>query len=260
MYPVILNDYLNLQHRATYAIRDLTELEERKAEFSIVPKSNMVYVRLHEVARWATMVCEILAVNIKTLEYIVQCHKEFMQRNIQWDRLRAQESEPEGDPITARIVYKTHQSLRLYSQMVYSMHCRCTSYQERMRNEIQLVFNVMAQNEARASVAIAKATKADSEAMKATSFIALVFLPPTFVSAIFSTSFFQFGDDSGSWHVSNQFWLYWAVVLPVTFGCLFLWYGVFFKRKRFFMFSKSSAGDRSSNIELSASRNVDSLC
>ncbi|KAI1119498.1 hypothetical protein F5Y14DRAFT_395549 [Nemania sp. NC0429] len=251
MYPIVLNDYLNLQHKATYIIRDLTEIEEERVELSDVPRSKAVYVKLHEVSRWAVLVSELLSVSKKTLEYIVQCHEEFMQQNTQWDPLPSPGALPDtgleaSDLATAAMMARrTHQSFRLYYHMFYTMHCRCESYRERMRNEIQLVFNVMAQNEARASVAIAKATKADSQAMKATSFIALVFLPPTFVSAVFSTTFFTFGEDSTSWQISNQFWVYWVIVIPVTAVCLVVWYKVFFHPKKILKGLGDSRGDES---------------
>ncbi|KAI1261135.1 hypothetical protein F5Y18DRAFT_210161 [Xylariaceae sp. FL1019] len=66
--------------------------------------------------------------------------------------------------------------------------------------------------------------------MKTTSFIALLFLPPTFTSAIFSTSFFSFGDDENGWRVSTKFWWYWVVVVPVTLLSVLVWYQVFIRR------------------------------
>jgi hypothetical protein len=93
-----------------------------------------------------------------------------------------------------------------------------------MKNEIQLAFNVVSQDDARASVEIAKATKADSQAMKATSFIALVFLPPTYISAVFSTTFFDYGADAKSWAVSEKLWIYWAFVIPMTLASVIIWY------------------------------------
>lgn len=219
MFPIILNDYVNLQHKATYAVRDLTIMEELRAENSEMPKSRRVYARLHDIIRWAMVVCEILEVNIKTLEYILECHDHFMHEL----------SGLEPKPASNTTIHGTHQYLRFYAHMVYSMNCRCASYRDRMKNEIQLVFNVVAQSEARASMAIAMATKADSETMKATSLVALVFLPPTFISAVFSTTFFQFGSDRQPWEVSEKFWLYWAVVVPVTMVCIAIWYMCFFR-------------------------------
>jgi Mg2+ and Co2+ transporter CorA len=98
-----------------------------------------------------------------------------------------------------------------------------------MKNEIQLAFNIVSQDEAHTSVEIAKATKADSQAMKVTSLVALIFLPPTFISAIFSTTFFDFGTDENSWAMSKKFYIYWAFVLPITITGVLLWYRYIFK-------------------------------
>jgi uncharacterized membrane protein len=53
----------------------------------------------------------------------------------------------------------------------------------------------------------------------------MVFLPGTFTSAIFSMTFFTFGDSSSS-HVSQWLWLYFAVTIPLTamvFGFYLYW-------------------------------------
>ena len=203
---------------AVFHLRDLTELEEHRAEN---PESRKleVYARLHEIARWTITVCEILEINQKTLEYMIQCHEDFVENT---------------STLTASIpsvsMRRIHQNLRQYALMTSNLYSRCASYRERMRNVIQLVFNIVAQNEARSSMAIAEATKADGQIMKATSLIALLFLPPTFISAVFSTTFFDFGMDSQSWGVSQEFWIYWAVTVPVTLVCLGVWY-IWFARR-----------------------------
>jgi hypothetical protein len=220
-YITIIDDYLNLQHTATYAIRDLTESQERRAEVPehsrhLQPKTD--YARLHEIASHALTVTEILKVNIKTLDHIVQYHGEFMEQE--------QSHSSSSLDVTVR---RTHQRLLLYAHMVYSICCRCSSYRDRMKNEIQLAFNIVSQDEAHTSVEIAKATKADSQAMKVTSLVALIFLPPTFISAIFSTTFFDFGTDENSWAMSKKFYIYWAFVLPITITGVLLWYRYIFK-------------------------------
>jgi Mg2+ and Co2+ transporter CorA len=215
-YITIIDDYLNLQHKATYAIRDLTEAQEWRAEMpadsrQLEPKTD--YTRLHEISRHALTVTEILKVNIKTLGDIVKYHGEFMEQE--------RSNSSSGPDVTVR---KTHQRFLLYAHMVHSICCRCSSYRDRMKNEIQLAFNVVSQDEAHTSVEIAKATKADSQAMKLTSLVALVFLPPTFLSAIFSTTFFEFGADENSWGISKKFYLYWVLAIPITIASVFLWY------------------------------------
>lgn len=175
------------------------------------PKTD--YARLHEISRHALTVTEILQINIMTLDHIVQYHGGFMEQE--------QSRSSSSIDVTVR---RTHQRLLLYAHMVYSICCRCSSYRDRMKNEIQLAFNVVSQDEAHTSVEIAKATKADSQSMKVTSLAALIFLPPTFISAIFSTTFFDFGTDENSWAMSKKFYIYWAFVLPITITGVLLWY------------------------------------
>ncbi|KAI1329185.1 hypothetical protein F5Y16DRAFT_418411 [Xylariaceae sp. FL0255] len=235
--------------KATFAVRNLILFEETKAEHffktqKAAQRAKTEYARLHRIARFAVVVCEILLVNVKTLDYIVACHEEFMKQRLE---LR---NADEGRSMVALVsaargqvgaeekrntnieadMHRIHQQLRLFAHTAFSLHCRCSSYLSRIQNQIQLLFNVISQDKAGASVAIARATKADSETMKVTSFIALVFLPPTFISAIFSTSFFNFGEDAKSWQVSEKFWWYWVITIPVTSLCLLVWYGVFFRR------------------------------
>lgn len=260
MFPPILNDYMNLQHAAIYAIRDLTTMEELRIEHSQVPKSTAVYGRLHDVTRWAIVVCEILAVNVKTLEHVVECHESFLQRLLfllPEQRTGNSTTSSSADILTINTARGTHQDLRFYQHMIHSMNCRCDSYRDRMKNEIQLVFNVVAQSsEAQSSMAIALAGKVDSETMKATSLIALVFLPPTFVSAVFSTTFFEFGADAQSWGVSDKFWLYWAWVVPLTLACLVVWYVWFFRGTVALPIGRQAESVRQRNMELRYLRDV----
>ncbi|KAH8164914.1 hypothetical protein CIB48_g3343 [Xylaria polymorpha] len=85
---------------------------------------------------------------------------------------------------------------------------------ERIQNQIQLAYNLTA-------AGLAEATRKDSQAMIAIAFITLVFLPPTFISTVFSTSFFDFGDGG---IVSRKFWVYWVVTVPITVFVNYLWY------------------------------------
>lgn len=59
--------------------------------------------------------------------------------------------------------------------------------------------------------------------MKTIAFLTLTFFPATFTSAIFSMSFFNYNPDSGKWKVSEQFWVYWVVAIPVSVVTALLW-------------------------------------
>jgi hypothetical protein len=86
---------------------------------------------------------------------------------------------------------------------------RLHSLEKRMSNVIQLSFNLV--------------TQADSGVMKADSaaFLTLVFLPATGVASVFSTPFFDVdwdlpGSNDRALRTAKSFWIFWAVVLPLT--------------------------------------------
>lgn len=108
------------------------------------------------------------------------------------------------------------EQLSFYEQTASSFRHRMLSTKDRLSNEINLSFNVIAQNDSRIS-------QVDSATMKKIAFVSFVFLPATFVSAIFSTTFFNFGPDAKNWSVSDKFWVYWVVTIPITIIVPLLW-------------------------------------
>lgn len=94
---------------------------------------------------------------------------------------------------------------------------------------------------------IGEEAKTEASAMKAIAVVTMTFLPATFVSVsspaqglhadvwlrrilvqtIFGTNFFSFEPDKGvgrsSFAVSRQFWIYWALSVPMTVTALALW-------------------------------------
>jgi len=76
---------------------------------------------------------------------------------------------------------------------------------------------------ARDSKKIAAATRKDSSAMKTIAILTIIFLPGTFIAALFSTGLFTFTEPSSDSIVSPEFWVYWAVALPVTILVLLIW-------------------------------------
>lgn len=75
---------------------------------------------------------------------------------------------------------------------------------------------------------IASSTKKDSIAMMAFTFITALFLPGTYIAAVFSTGMFNWmhgnaPDDDGR-VVSMRFWIYWVTTIPLTTGVMVGWY------------------------------------
>lgn len=79
------------------------------------------------------------------------------------------------------------------------------------------MFNLIAREEARASIKladaslkIAEAAKGDSGAMKTVAVMTMLFLPATFFAALFSMPLLQWGETAV---IQDRFWVYWWFVL-----------------------------------------------
>lgn len=109
------------------------------------------------------------------------------------------------------------------------------SVQERMTLQLNVLYNLVAQMDSALNAQLAAAAGRDSTSMKILAFISAVFLPGSFVAGIFSMSMFDWqangngsgGSDnlsgSGSEVVSNRFWIYWVIAVPLTLATLLGW-------------------------------------
>lgn len=206
-YPTLFDIVANLQESAVWLIRDqVRAIEKDLPEPGTVPSPD--YRNMHDIARHAIHVCETLDVAVQTIESVQMHYEKFLgskpqQHDLALDQdLRAQ--------------------LEFYRGFIANLRHRSTSNEKRLQNEIQLAFNTVAQHNAGTSVEIGRAAQIDSSAMKTIAFVTLIFLPPTFISSIFSMSFFQAGD-GGGWGMSDNFWLYWVFAVPTTIATVLIW-------------------------------------
>ncbi|RYO74422.1 hypothetical protein DL764_010825 [Monosporascus ibericus] len=112
---------------------------------------------------------------------------------------------------------------------------------ERLHIQRQALYNIMAQKESKLNLEmaaqqrrLAHASKRDSTAMKTLSLLGAVFLPGTFLSSVFSMTFFDFNvgpqwgpdaDTSGQGaEVSQELWIYFAVTIPLTLLIVGSWW------------------------------------
>ncbi|KAF2738089.1 hypothetical protein EJ04DRAFT_550098 [Polyplosphaeria fusca] len=103
-------------------------------------------------------------------------------------------------------------------------------YHDRTNIRIDLMFHLAGQREARNSTQIAistaqtaERTRLDSASMITIAAVTMFFLPGTFVSAILSTTFFDYGE--AGLKVSSQWWILPAVTLPLTVIVFAVWFG-----------------------------------
>ncbi|KAL9113765.1 MAG: hypothetical protein Q9227_002210 [Pyrenula ochraceoflavens] len=74
---------------------------------------------------------------------------------------------------------------------------------------------------AKDSRTVATASQRDSSSMKALAAVTILFLPGTSISSLFSMSMFDWSDRDRV--LSDRFWIYWAVTVPLTVLTVGLW-------------------------------------
>ncbi|RGP61040.1 hypothetical protein FLONG3_10659 [Fusarium longipes] len=211
IYLRLLEQLAILQDKSVWTVRDRVRAIEKQDLDRLRQKPKPNYRYMHDTARHAIHVSETLEVAEKTVAAIVQQHTVF------------REEVKSGDKVRDAGYRHVDERLQWYDHILQSLRCRASANKERLHNEIQLAFNSVAQYDSRVAVKIGRATQSDSAAMKTIAFVTLTFLPATFVSALFSMSFFNMDDDTGSWMVSSEIWMYWAVAIPVTVMTCGLW-------------------------------------
>lgn len=208
----LLEQLSDLQNNAVWTVRTEIRKVEKKKQSS---KPDPNYRGLHDLARHAIHVSETLDVSLKTTKSIVEQHKTLEEEH--W---------PGGVAAAAKrgSFRQVRERLLWYEHILESLKSRALSNKERLINEIQLSFNLVAQYDSAVSVQIGQATQSDSAAMKTIASATLVFLPPTFICALFSMSFFNIDENTGDWTMSSRFWIYWAIAVPVTLLTAVVWY------------------------------------
>lgn len=240
MYPRLLDDVVSLQDESVWSVRHLVRAIEKRRTEEKPQGDGPDYVYLHDTARHAIHVLETLELGANTVESILAHHKRVTGV---MGIISGTEENLSSGLVVGRLLF--------YQDMIRNLRSRASSNRARLQNEIQLVFNLVSQQEARTSVEIGRAARSDSAAMRTIAFITLTFLPPTFISAVFSMSFFNYDQATGIWAVSDDFWLFWAVSVPVTIFTALLW----IVWSRLFPVSTSCSGTQGQAQVTTGSRN-----
>ncbi|KAF2729631.1 hypothetical protein EJ04DRAFT_580480 [Polyplosphaeria fusca] len=102
---------------------------------------------------------------------------------------------------------------------------------ERMALQLNVLYNLVAQMDNALNAQLAAAAGRDSTSMKILAFISAVFLPGSFVATVMSIDMFDWryssadGRDEGGADgvVSDRFWIYWVIAVPLTVLTLIGW-------------------------------------
>ncbi|KAL2132605.1 hypothetical protein VTI74DRAFT_3595 [Chaetomium olivicolor] len=189
MHTSLVDQMVVLYDISVWRVRDpVRQLEKHRM------RTGAIFGPIHEMSRHAIHTSEILDAAIDTLKEIQQCRTAIHQR------LR------EGLSETYREQAKDYAQFQI--SLLKNLKLRADSNEERLKNEINLAFNSLARQ--------------DNSVMKSIALLTMIFLPATFISALFSTTFFNYGDD-GRWLISGKLWIYWAATVPATIIIVILW-------------------------------------
>ncbi|KAH7028036.1 uncharacterized protein B0I36DRAFT_328494 [Microdochium trichocladiopsis] len=181
LHSALLDKIIVLQDVAVWRVRDQVRVIEKSRDHTSVGKR---FETMHEIGRHGIHMSEVLEVSANTINSLLEYQKTVYKKTT----------------LSQEYTMQAEEYMKFQLTAIKSLKLRSASNDKRLENEIALAFNRIAQS--------------DNTVVKSIAVLTMFFLPSTFVSAIFSTSFFGF-QDSG-WAMSDKFWIFWAVAIPAT--------------------------------------------
>ncbi|KAL3427652.1 hypothetical protein PVAG01_01161 [Phlyctema vagabunda] len=146
---------------------------------------------------------------------------------------------PKKDPLTDSREYRQLLSAAsLQLKLSQSLEYDLSVLPERIANQFNAIFNLMAQRDTQASMSVAEssrkdnlymqdiadATLRDSSSMKTIAVLTMVFLPGTFICSFFSMTMFNWNNQPNEPLVSSYIWVYFVAMVPLTLLVLAVWW------------------------------------
>ncbi|KAG8630893.1 hypothetical protein KVT40_000033 [Elsinoe batatas] len=195
-------------------------------------------VRLLEVPEHFAHCSELAASAGEIVEAMVEEHATFIEDNANIPAL------------SKRVARNVSKDLKAHRALFKCLGYRAASHQSILSHNISMAIVKMQQRDSqiqrkdsKTAAKIAELARADSSSTKTISVLGLLFLPSTFVCSLFSTTFFSLqpaSDLQGQadaapsrtgadrlptyWLLSDRFWIFWAVSIPLTLFTLSFWY------------------------------------
>ncbi|KAF2244153.1 hypothetical protein BU26DRAFT_522857 [Trematosphaeria pertusa] len=208
-HEIFLETVRDMYDRSVWSLRDWVRNAERaRRDSNYSPNCEF----LHEIARHLIHSNETLDVALDTTECVQKYCRRFAVAASTSPKQREQNLEG-------------LERLSVLGKDMKGIKRRSESLRERLQNEINLAFHLIAQRDSRITLQMGEDSRKDSNNMRSIAIVGLVYLPGTFVSGLFGMNFFDFNVDSGrqTWAVSEKLWLYWAITVPLTLATILLW-------------------------------------
>ncbi|GAB7336821.1 hypothetical protein MBLNU13_g11327t1 [Cladosporium sp. NU13] len=211
IHLLVLRYILESFDRAVWSWRDVVrELETSRLHRRFATARD--FDHMHEIARHLIHSTEMLTTALSVVECMIN------------------ECEVVSNGSDGQALSACRTELHFVSSLMKALLHRSGALEKRMENEIALAFHTNAQHDTSIASQIALTSQRDGQTTKGISILGMLFLPGTYISALFSMSFFHFAPsaDGGSeqWTVSPKFWMYWVVTIPVTALTIGIWFVV----------------------------------
>ncbi|KAE8375265.1 hypothetical protein BDV26DRAFT_268188 [Aspergillus bertholletiae] len=207
-HAVFAHAMAGLYHDSFWSQRDVIRKTEkiRDASSENLPK---LLSELNDSARHTVHLNETMEVAEDTMNRLLAGHAQWRAEFPEYVR---------GENNTVRGTYfQTRQKLAFVAKEIHSARIRSRTLTDRLASEVQLA-NTLVSHE------MSRHSRYDNKVMKTLGIVGMVYLPGTFVSGIFGSNFFDFQSGAKeSWEMSREFWLYWAVTIPLTLATFAVW-------------------------------------
>ncbi|KAK0611092.1 hypothetical protein B0T14DRAFT_571015 [Immersiella caudata] len=110
--------------------------------------------------------------------------------------------------------------IKVLMQRMDAWEIRLDYLQGLAKNQMTVLFNLVARYDAASSIAIALSARKDSAYMKIIAIMTMVFLPATFLAALFAVPSLRW---DSSPVIQDNFWVYWAFAIPATLLVFGFW-------------------------------------
>ena len=212
-HVLLAGEVLRLQNDAVWNIRNLVRSIEHERTLQ-----RPDFPAIHDLARHAIHVLETLDLAARTLDSMILHNDQFA-------------SEITTTNATVKITqHHINDRLVFYREAIQGLRLRSISNKDRLQNEIQLSFNMAAQNIASASMSTNQIIQSDSSVMRTLGLTTAVFIPLSYIATLFDLVVTRQNIDSGKWNLSDKFWVYWTISIPVACTAAVLSY--LYHRKR----------------------------
>ncbi len=209
MYSQLVEEFVGLQESAVWKIRNLVRATEKARDKMPTPPPDFLY--LHEVARHAVHVSESLDLGYSTVDGIL-AHQDRLAGVV----TTVSESKAAATLLPEQVALPPESAWQ--PQVSFQLEQRTAAKRD--------IARVQHGRPARLPDLGRDCTRRPGRQCRDESdrFSDAHLPPATFVCAIFSMSFFNYDASSGEWSVSSNFWMYWAVAVPITVVTLLLWH------------------------------------